>query len=167
VHEQPTEQPTVEQKQFTALYERQVNTVYRVCFSYLRNPADTEDATQAVFLKLLAQPRVFTSEEHEKAWLIRVAANHCKDLLKSSWSKRSALEEAGELAAPIEPGDDLLELVMTLPETQRVCIYLFYYEGYNAKEIGAMTGKPHSTVRNHLSEARKALRLRLRDDSDD
>nr|AGS57582.1 sigma-70 region 2 [uncultured bacterium] len=152
---------------FASLYQRQVNTVYRVCFNYLRNPADTEDAVQTIFTKLLTNPRSFESEEHEKAWLIRVAANHCKDIFKSSWSKRENLEDVDEPAALQEVFDDTLELVMALPEPQRVCVYLFYYEGYNAKEIGEMLDKPHSTVRSYLSEARSALRLSLEEDSDD
>jgi RNA polymerase sigma-70 factor (ECF subfamily) len=152
---------------FVALYERHVDTVYRVCYTYLRNAPDTEDAVQNVFLKLLAKPQSFKSTEHEKAWLIRVAANHCKDCLKSGWSKRFALENIAEPVAPPDSTDWTLEVVLTLPEPQRVCTYLYYYEGYNAKEIAQMLGSPHSTVRNHLSDARAALRQKLKGDFDE
>jgi RNA polymerase sigma-70 factor (ECF subfamily) len=158
---------STDQDWFISLYQRQVDTVYRVCFSYLKNSTDTEDAVQAVFLKLLTKPRSFVSEEHQKAWLIRVAANHCKDIFKSSWNKRADLEDFDEPAAPEEAIDDTLELVMALPQPLRICVYLFYYEGYNAREIGEMIGKPHSTVRNYLSEARKSLRLCLEAGCDD
>jgi RNA polymerase sigma-70 factor (ECF subfamily) len=149
-------------EQFVDLYQRHVDTVYRVCFTYLRIAADTEDAVQSVFIKLLAKPQTFTSTEHEKAWLIRVASNYCKDILKSSWNKRTGLESIAEPVAPAEDADDTLELVMALPENQRICVYLFYYEGYNAAEIAKIVGKPHSTVRSYLSEARQALRDKLK-----
>jgi RNA polymerase sigma-70 factor (ECF subfamily) len=149
--------------EFTALYRRHVETVYRVCYNYLRNASDSEDAVQSVFIKLLSAPQSFASQEHEKAWLIRVAANHCKDLLKSSWNKRASLEAVPEPCAPLESHDDTLELVMALPEHLRVSIYLYYYEGYNAAEIAAMTGRTHSTVRNYLSDARRLLREKLSD----
>jgi RNA polymerase sigma-70 factor (ECF subfamily) len=149
---------------FAFFYARHVDMVYRLCFTYLRNAADCEDAVQNIFIKLLAKPRDFTSEEHERAWLVRVSANHCKDVLKSSWNKRTSFENVPEPVAPDEKHDDTLELVMALPETQRICVYLCYYEGYNAAEVAQMLDKPHSTVRNHLSEARAALRKVLEDD---
>ena len=150
---------------FAAFYERHVDTVYRVCRTYLREAADTEDATQDVFLKVLAKPQEFESVEHEKAWLIRVAINRCKDLLKSSWNKRLNMESIPEPiapdASPEDSYDSTLEVVMALPENLRSCIYLYYYEGYNALEIADFMGKPHSTVRNYLSDARKVLREKL------
>lgn len=153
---------------FTAFYERHVNTVYRVCRTYLHNSADTEDATQDVFLKVLTQSPEFTSVEHEKAWLIRVAINRCKDLLKSGWSKRLDLESIPEPVAPdddpVDAYDSTLELVLGLPENQRSCVLLYYYEGYNTAEIADFLKKPHSTVRNYLSDARKTLREKLGSD---
>ena len=150
---------------FAAFYERHVNTVYRVCRTHLRNTADTEDATQDVFLKVLANRPSFESVEHEKAWLIRVAINRCKDLLKSSWNKRVDMESIPEPEAldadPVDSHDSTLELVMALPENLRICVYLYYYEGYNAAEISEFMEKPHSTVRNYLSDARKILREKL------
>jgi len=90
-------------------------------------------------------------------------------VLKNTWNKRTDMESISEPAAPnsdpADTFDDLLELVMKLPENQRVCVYLFYYEGYNAAEIAKLINKPHSTVRNYLSDARKALRIQLGDDT--
>ncbi|MCL2825971.1 MAG: RNA polymerase sigma factor [Eggerthellaceae bacterium] len=150
---------------FVALYERHADTVFGVCRTHLRNAADAEDATQSVFLKLLANPRSFESAEHEKAWLIRVAINHCKDVLKARWNQHVGLEEAPEPAAmdrdPFGAETDTLEQVMSLPENQRICVYLYYYEGYNAAQIASLLGKPSSTVRNYLSEARRELKKRL------
>jgi len=148
-------------KAFADLYHRHVNTVYRVCYTYMRNAADTEDAVQNVFVKLLTKPVSFESTEHEKAWLIRVATNHCKDTLKSSWMKRTGLDEVSEPVAKDEKMDETLEEVMKLPENHRICVYLYYYEGYNAAEIADIIKRPHSTVRNYLSEARQQLKKRL------
>jgi RNA polymerase sigma-70 factor (ECF subfamily) len=142
-------------------YQRHVDTVYRVCYTFLHNAADAEDAVQNVFVKLLTKPQDFASEEHEKAWLIRVASNHCKDILKSGWSKRTDLESIAEPAAPDEALDETLAVVMSLPQPQRTCVYLYYYEGYKAAEIAELIGRPHSTVRNYLSDARASLRKRL------
>jgi RNA polymerase sigma-70 factor (ECF subfamily) len=152
---------TGENSGFVDLYHRQVDTVYRVCYTYLRNAADTEDAVQSVFMKLLAKPTVFQSEEHEKAWLIRVASNLCKDQLKNSWAKRSSLEDVAEPFTEDEKHDETLEEVLKLPDNLRICVYLYYYEGYNAAEIADIIQRPHSTVRNYLSEARQQLRTRL------
>ena len=155
---------------FTAFYERHVDTVFRVCRSYLRNTADTEDATQDVFLKVLAKQPEFESVEHEKAWLIRVAINRSKDVLKSSWSKRVDMESIPEPQAPdddpVDAYDSTLELVMALPENLRSSVYLYYYEGYSAAEIAEFMERPHSTVRNYLSDARKILREKLGSDFD-
>jgi RNA polymerase sigma-70 factor (ECF subfamily) len=151
------------QQRFVALYQRHVDTVYRVCFTHLRNAADTEDAVQSVFLKLLAKPQGFTDANHEKAWLIRVAANHCKDILRNAWNRRSGLDGVPEPEAPPSEWqpDDTLAVVLSLPENLRVCVYLYYYEGYNAAEIADIIGCAHSTVRNYLSDARKELREKL------
>ena len=146
---------------FVALYNRHVNTVYRVCYTYLRKAADTEDAVQNVFIKLLTKPMSFVSEEHEKAWLIRVATNHCKDVLKSAWMRRADFESIPEPAAVDKEHDETLEEVLKLPENQRICVYLYYYEGYSTAEIAEIIKRPHSTVRNYLSDARKQLRERL------
>ena len=146
---------------FTALYGRHVDTVYRVCYTYLHNAADTEDAVQNVFIKLLEKPKSFESTEHEKAWLIRVATNHCKDVLKSTWMRRTDFESIPEPAVIDKKQDETLEEVLKLPENQRICVYLYYYEGYSTAEIAGIIERPDSTVRNYLSDARKSLRERL------
>ncbi|MEG0791378.1 MAG: sigma-70 family RNA polymerase sigma factor [Gordonibacter sp.] len=71
-----------------ATFRRHMKTVYRLCFSFLGNAADAEDATQSVFMKLIDRPHRFNDVEHEKAWLIVCAQNHCRDVLKSPARKR-------------------------------------------------------------------------------
>lgn len=144
-----------------AIYLRHVDTVYRVCYSFMGNAADSEDATQSTFVKLMKARPTFTNEEHEKAWLIRVASNHCKDLLRSSARKGVPLESVAEPAAD-ERGPDLaLDAVLALDSKYKDVVYLHYYEGYSAADIARMLDKPSSTVRTHLREARVILRKAL------
>ena len=144
------------------IFSRHMKTVYRLCYSYLATPQDAEDATQAVFMKLVAKPRSFEDAEHEKAWLLVVAANYCKDVLKSAQRTRSAemppeLEDAHASAEPSE----VLEAVLALPTQYKDCVYLHYYEGYKTDEIAKMTDTPPSTVRNRLRDARALLKTAL------
>ncbi|MBR5683418.1 MAG: RNA polymerase sigma factor [Ruminococcus sp.] len=149
-------------KEIEELYERHSKTVYRVCYAYMKNPADTEDAVQETFYRLINKGPWFKSAEHEKAWLIRTAANICKDELKHWRRKCEDIDEHTELRTgdSIET-DEVLEAVMELPDKYKTVIYLYYYEGYNSAEIAEILKKPGSTVRNHLHEARGLLKERL------
>lgn len=150
------------EKELEELYERHSGTVYRVCYAYMKNPTDTEDAVQETFYRLINKKPRFKSAEHEKAWLIRTAANICKDELKH-WRRRcDDIDEHTELRTEdsIET-DDILGSVMELPDKYKTVIYLYYYEGYNSAEIADILRKPKSTVRNHLHEARQLLKERL------
>lgn len=145
-----------------AVFFRHVKTVYRLCYSYFGSPHDAEDATQAVFLKLVAKPQAFESVEHEKAWLLTVAANHCKDVLKSAARTRAA-DMPSDVLDPHASAEssDLLEAVLALPAQYKDCVYLHYYEGYKTDEIAQMTDSPPSTVRNRLRDARALLKAAL------
>ena len=147
------------------IFNRHMKTVYRLCYSYFGNAADAEDATQSVFMKLVDRPRDFNDEEHERAWLLVTAANHCKDVLKSAARKR-VVDMPDELAdSSPQPGEggDLLQAVLALPDKYKDCVYLHYYEGYSTDEIASMTDTPPSTVRNRLSDARALPRKALGD----
>lgn len=141
------------------IFARHVKTVYRLCYSYLGNAADAEDATQATFMKLVVAPKEFADAEHEKAWLLTCAANVCKDELKSARRARAAdmPPDLEDQRSPVE-SNDVLEAVLALPEQYKDCVYLYYYEGYKTGEIAAMTNIPPSTIRNRLSDARAILR---------
>ena len=144
-----------------AIYNRQVSTVYRVCYSYLGNRADAEDATQNVFLRLLRSGASFESGEHEKAWLIRVSANLCKDVLKASVRKNVPLDAIPEPEAKPQEYDATLDIVLSLDEKYKDVVYLYYYEGWSTDQISGALGKPPSTIRSYLSEARALLSERL------
>ena len=145
------------------IYRRHVQTVYRVCYSYLGSAADAEDAVQATFMKLVEHPRSFESEQHEKAWLIVCASNLCKDLLKSAGRTRVTAMPEQEPADPAQadPIDATLDAVLRLPEKYKDVVYLHYYEGYKTDEIARMLGENPSTVRNRLRDARDLLRKAL------
>jgi RNA polymerase sigma-70 factor (ECF subfamily) len=145
------------------IYERQIQTVYRVCFTYMKNAADAEDAASEVFIRMLRYAPVFNNEEHEKAWLIRTAINLCKDSLRHWWRRREDLTDYSEALRSEQTfeTDDVTEAVLTLPKKYKAVVYLYYYEGYKGEEIAAMLGKPHSTIRNYLRQARALLRERL------
>ena len=139
------------------------DTVRRICFMYLKNDADVEDVFQEVFLKYLLHPSSFESDAHEKAWLIRVAINVCKDVLKSFFRRRvRSLEEINtEPFYMQEEEKELLEVVLQLPPKYRNVIYLFYYEGYTAVEIAGILKRSENTIYTGLDRARKELRKQL------
>lgn len=137
--------------------------VYRLAFTYLKNSHDAEDITQEVFLKYVTLDKIFQSDEHLKSWLITVTINHCKNLLKSSWFKKTQpLDE--NIQFEQQKNSNLYHAVMTLSKDYRTVIYLFYYEDYSTKEIASMLGKNESTIRSHLARARKKLKNILLED---
>lgn len=148
--------------------ERYGDMVRRLCLVHLKNPADTEDIFQNVFLKYVLSPVVFESPEHEKAWLIRVTINACRDLVKSFFRNRTvSLEELLDQPAPLlEEHREVLEAVLALPRKYRDAVYLHYYEGYTAAEIGKLLGKNTNTVYTLLTRARGQLRKTLGGDRD-
>lgn len=141
------------------LAETYADAILRLSYTYLKNTHDAQDVCQTVFVKLLTEPREFESAEHERAYILRMAANACKDLLKSPWRKRTCdLEACAEVPAP-ETGDGaVLAAVNQLPANYRSVIYLFYYEGYQAAEIGKILGVPTATVHTRLARGRARLK---------
>ena len=151
-----------EQELRTAM-DRYSDTVKRLCVLYLKNPTDTEDIFQTVFLKYALSTAAFENTEHEKAWFIRVTINACKDWLKSFFrSKTVSLDEILDLPAPIpEDHRAVLEAVLELPKKYKDAVYLHYYEGLTAPEIGTILGKNVNTVYTLLNRGRDLLREKL------
>lgn len=143
--------------------DRYADLVRRVCMIHLKNHADTEDIFQTVFLKYVTGTTEFESEEHEKAWFIRVTINACKDLLRSFFRSRivsldDLLEQPDQVP---EDHREVLEAVLALPDKYRDVVYLHYYEGYTAPEIGTILHKNPNTVYTLLTRARDELRKML------
>lgn len=140
------------------------NMILRIAFSCLKNMTDAEDVLQDVFLKLIEKQPVFESDEHEKAWLIRVTINLCRNRLRSPWRYHRDLEDVS-LTAP-EPdwqeGSEVMEAVLALPEKYREVIHLFYYEDCSIAQIAGLLKKKEATVRSLLFRARAMLKKSLK-----
>ena len=135
------------------------DAILRLSYTYLKNTYDAQDVCQTVFVKLLTEPREFDSAGHERAYVLRMAANACKDLLKSPWRQRiRPLEDGLQVPAPEAEEGSVLSAVNTLPPHYRAVIYLFYYEGYQAAEIGKILGVPTATVHTRLARGRARLK---------
>lgn len=155
-----------ENEDITSAVERHANTVARVCALYFGRRPESDDAFQDTFLKYAQSGKEFESDEHCKAWLIRVAANTCKDMLRRSESKTVLTNQFEDTVNPhwssgIESdsrADDLNEALQQLDERFRVVLYLKYYEGYTAAEIAKMLDMPENTVYTNLTRGRDKLK---------
>ncbi len=138
--------------------EKHSDTVRRVCFMYLRNTSDVEDTFQEVFIRLYKRMEPFDSEEHEKAWLIRVAINTSKDCLKTFWKKRIDLKEIIEVPFQKPEETKVIQYVLSLSPKYRDVIYLHYYEGYTVPEMAAILKKKENTIYSLLRRAKILLK---------
>ncbi len=139
------------------------DTVRRLCMIHLKNYADTEDIFQTVFLKYALSSVLFESEEHERAWFIRVTINACKDLLKSFFHSRTvSLDELMEQPAALPPDHrEVIEAVLALPQKYRDVVYLHYFEDYTVPQISRILGKNVNTIYTLLTRSRRMLREKL------
>lgn len=133
--------------------------ILKICFTYMKNTEDAEDICQNVFLKLLTGNKKFEDDEHEKAWIIRVAVNECKDLLKSAYKQRNVnVDITNDIYTKDETlEEELSDIVNSLPESYREVIYLYYYEGYSIREIADILGQSEASVTKRLSRGRKKI----------
>lgn len=141
--------------------EKYGDMVKRICFLHLKNEFDTEDIFQNVFIKYLVYEGEFENFEHEKAWFARVTINLCKDFLKSAFRKNTvSMEYLSENtpAAQDEEKREVLRAVLSLPDKYKNAVYLHYYEGYTAGEIGKIIGKKENSVYTLLARAREKLK---------
>ena len=153
-------------EEITNIFNRHVNTVYKISLMYLKNSQDAEDAVQNVFLKIVKGDYKFESLEHEKAWLIVTTQNYCKNILKNWWrKKRSDIESLPE-PSYIEDlsSDDTWKQILKLPRKYKMVIYLYYYEGYSTEEISQILEIKSSTIRTQLSTGRKRLKIILEEE---
>lgn len=151
-----------------AVYTRNIDAVYRLCYVYLRSRADAEDAAQSVFVKYLQKQPVFENAEHEAAWLLLTAKNCCRDQLRCWWRRqRLAMDSIPEPAMQEPDVPELLEALLSLPEKYRIPLYLHCIEGYPAKELAPLLGCRESTVRTRLQRGREMLRKQLGGTDDD
>lgn len=152
----------------TRIVNTYADTILRVSYTYLHSTAEAEDIAQEVFLKLIERAPDFESLEHERAWVIRVAINACKDRLRTQKAHPNipldsitepAEDPPPEVTAP-EPAP-VNDALAKLPEAMREAIYLHYYENYSIAEIARITGRSSPAVAQSLSRGRKQLRRLL------
>lgn len=147
------------------LVEKYKDHIYAASFSICRNQQDAEDITQDTFLKYFRNGKEFADEEHIKAWLLRVAINQSKDVVRSFWFRnRTSLQDYMQTLSFQEPGDrNVLETILALPEKYRIVMHLFYFEGYECQEISQILKIRESSVRSRLSRGRKLLKEKLKE----
>lgn len=136
--------------------------LYRLCYVMLRNYADAEDAVQETFISYTANSPEFNDSEHEKAWLLRVASNKCRDIIR--FKKRHQTADLSVLETLVQDNESthILEALMELPEKFRLVLVLYYVDGYKVNEIAEIIRKTPSAVKMRLQKGRKLLEEKYR-----
>lgn len=137
------------------------DALYRTAWLLLGNPHDVQDALQETLLRYLEKAPAFDSGDHEKAWLLRVTANCCKDFLR--FQKRHSHLDLDGLAEqlPAPKGQRLMAEIYELPAKWKTVLILHYFEGYSVREIGEILRISEAAVKKRLQRAREALKLAL------
>jgi len=150
--------------EFTYLTTKYIDTVFRVALSWVKHPSEAEDITQTVFLKLYREPKVFSTEDHVKHWLIRVTINESKKLFRNPFrAAENIADYANNLRFETPEHSELYYAVMDLPQKYRVPIFLYYYEDFSTAEISKILGMPSSTVATRLHRGRDLLKKKLQE----
>lgn len=147
--------------------ERYADMVYRLAILHCGSSFEADDIFQEVFLKLFRYRNRIESEEHLKAWLLRVTVNQCKSAAMSIWNKRKvSLDAVAEVADETNTEDhsEVFEAVQALPQKYRQVIHLFYYEELSIRQISQILGRNEATVKTHLARGRKLLEQQLKGD---
>ena len=150
-------------------FSRFGDRVFSAAFSVCRNRADADDAVQDTFIKYYSMGLDYESEEHIRAWLIRVAVNRAKDIVGAFWHRNRVEWEEYMDELPFEAPEDkgLFEAVMRLPDKYRVVIHLFYFEDYSVGEIAKILHSREGTVKSQLTRGRKLLKTMLKEEWND
>jgi RNA polymerase sigma-70 factor (ECF subfamily) len=144
------------------MYDRNIDMLYKISYTYFKGDiGKIEDVIQDLFLKVIDKNIRFESEEHEKAWFIVAIRNLCKNLLKKKWNEEVELDFD---VAEEDKEDNVINLVMQLPNEYKIPIYLFYYENYSCIEIAKIMKIPENTVYSYLNRARKKLKIMIEEE---
>lgn len=153
--------------------------LYRIAFLQLRNNQDAEDVVQETFYQLIKSRKEFETQEHEKAWLIKVTLNGCRKVWRSAWYRHrdlmpekenaegAAEENGGGMEAGVlkrERNREIMEAVLKLPKKYREVIHLFYFQQMSIKEICDVTERKESTVTSQLTRGRELLKKNLKEE---
>ncbi len=149
------------------IIEKYFNTVYKLALSQVKSTATAEDITQEVFLKYIDRNKDFESEEHIKAWLIRVTVNRCKSHFLSAHFKRTVpLTEETDMTVLPKEKSDIYYAVLELPPKYKTVVHLFYYEDLSISQIAKYLGQKESTIKSQLHRGREMLKEKLKGGTD-
>ena len=144
-------------------------SLFAAAFNVCRNAQDAEDVVQDTFVQYYTSKKEFESEQHIRAWLMRVAVNKAKNINRTFWRRNKiSIEEYMEtLVFETPAAETLFETVMQLPEKYRIVIHLYYYEEYAVREIAQILKLSESNVKIRLSRGRAMLKETLKEEWDD
>lgn len=145
------------QYSYNEIADKYIDTVYRLALSRTKSREHAEDISQDVFVKLMQNKKKFESEEHLKAWLLRVTINLTKDLFSSHWY-RTTDELDENITYEAAESNGVYDAVMALPQKYRTVIHLHYFEGYRVEEIALITSSTAGTVKSQLHRGREMLK---------
>ena len=134
--------------------------LFRLCFTMLGNQADAEDAVSETIISYMEKAPAFRDKEHQKAWLIKVASNKCRDMLRADKRRRVGPEGGGQPGRQGGDGDVMAER-LDLPAKYRLAVYLHYIAGYKTAEMAGMLGISPAAARKRLEYGRKMLKISM------
>lgn len=152
----------MEKEEYKAIVIKYSDMVTRVAIMNVKNVDDAKDCYQNVFMKLYRYNKEFKSNEHLKAWLIRVTINECKDYQKQFWKRNIDIDKI--IVGKEDEKLVILPVVMKLTSKYRNVLYLYYYEGYSTSEIAKILKESINTIKSRLTRGRKLLKKKLGDD---
>lgn len=150
---------------FNEKYEKYSTLIYRIAFQYTLNKSLAEDITQDVFVKLFTNNKRFINAEHEKAWIIRVTINHCKNTLKSKNNNYLQLLEKecvdDYFETEIIDKLDIQQSIKILNQNERTVVLLYFYEDLSINQISKYLKMNENTVKSHLKRAKEKIKNKL------
>lgn len=146
------------QQEMELKYKQYSGTLHRLCYSFLKNKADAEDAVHETFIKLFKKENEFESSEHERGWLITTASNICKNILRRKDRIHERIEDHEVMVEAQTEYSEVADAILALPDKYKEVVYLYYYDGLTTDEIARLLSLSPSTVRSQLLRARKLMR---------
>ena len=141
--------------------EKYFNMVYKLALNQTKDRTHADDVTQEVFLRYIKKDYNFESEEHIKAWLLRVTINCSHNVFNSSWFKKTT-PITEDIAFENEEVGDVYYATLELPQKYRTVIHLFYYEDFSIAEISRYLNVNEATIKSRLHRGREKLKEKLK-----
>ena len=146
------------QQEMELKYKQYSGTLHRLCYSFLKNKADAEDAVHDTFIKLFKKENEFESSEPERGWLINTASNICKNILRRKDRIHERIEDHEVMVEAQTEYSEVADAILALPDKYKEVVYLYYYDELTTDEIARLLSLSPSTVRSQLLRARKLMR---------